>query len=231
MMDSVLDKNLNNLNLFWQALNVDEEEGLFIHQTWPNKQWLADFSLPDRKTKKLLLTNKTFSTISSVEGDFSGMKVKSHLTVMSLALKENNGGDVLPASNAHNIIQLSNKDSAVTWAAACSLAFGYEIDANVIQNLLNNPDASVLAYMVDGDIAGTAISYKSSDTLGIHQLGTVPNFRKMGVAAALMDYLITSAQQDDIHYISLQASQSGLHLYEKMGFEKLTKITSLVVVE
>jgi ribosomal protein S18 acetylase RimI-like enzyme len=67
--------------------------------------------------------------------------------------------------------------------------------------------------------------------LGIHQEGTVPGFRKMGVAAALMEHLIIQAQYDGIDYVSLQASKAGLHLYEKMGFQELTRITSLVAAE
>jgi hypothetical protein len=30
-MDWVLHKNLNNLNPFWQALNAEEQDGLFTH--------------------------------------------------------------------------------------------------------------------------------------------------------------------------------------------------------
>ena len=85
--------------------------------------------------------------------------------------------------------------------------------------------------MIDGEIAGTAISYRTNDTLGLHQVGTVPSFRKMGVAAALIQHLVAQAQHDDIDYVSLQASQAGLHLYEKMGFQAIGKLTSLLVTK
>ena len=53
----------------------------------------------------------------------------------------------------------------------------------------------------------------------------------MGVAAALMEYLIHQAQRDGIDYMSLQASQAGINLYEKLGFKALTKITSLITAQ
>lgn len=230
-MDLQLHKNLNNLNLFWQALNASQQDGLFTHTTWPNKQWRADFSLPKGFA---LAPGQTFSTIAKHSTqDLSGYVVKSQLVVMNLSFeKEEQGQKQRHVNKTHQkIIKLASGVSATTWATACGLAFGYEVDANVILRLLNNPNANVLSYMVDDHIAGTAISYKSGDTLGIHQVGTVPNFRKMGVAAALMEYLLTQAQHDDIDFVSLQASQAGMHLYKKMGFQALTKITSLIAAE
>ena len=228
-MDWVLHKNLNNLNLFWQAFNAEEQDGLFTHTSWPNKQWLADFSLP---TDIVLPAGKTFITIAELNsGKLSGYAVKGQLMVMNLSLKNDEKKQQPVNHTSQKIIKLTSKDSATTWATACGSAFGYEIDHNVIQRLLNDPKASVLAYIIDDQIAGTAISYKTCDTLGIHQVGTVPNFRKMGVAAALMEHLIIQAQYADINYVSLQASKAGLHLYEKIGFQELTKISSLVAAE
>jgi ribosomal protein S18 acetylase RimI-like enzyme len=228
-MDWVLHKNLNNLNLFWQALNAEEQDGLFTHTFWPNKQWFADFSLPSGIA---LPAGKTFITIAELNsGKLSGYAVKGQLVVMNLSLK-NNAKKQQPVNyTSQKIIKLTSEESATIWATSCGLAFGYEIDHNVIQKLLNDPKASVLSYIINDQIVATAISYKSGDTLGIHQLGTVPGFRKMGVAAALMEHLIIQAQYDDIDYVSLQASKAGLHLYEKMGFQELTKITSLVAAE
>jgi len=230
-MDLLLDKNLNNLNHFWQALNASEKNGLCIHKSWPNKQWHTNFSLPSSEAAITLSANKVFSTAANMDNELTGFTVKSHLVVMSLALKERSDVQDLARENSANVVKLTNENSANSWATACSLAFGYVIDAEVIKGLLNNANASVLAYMIDGEIAGTAISYRTNDTLGLHQVGTVPNFRKMGVAAALMQYLVAQAQLDEIDYVSLQASQAGLHLYEKMGFQAIGKLTSLLVTK
>ncbi|MCJ8295737.1 MAG: GNAT family N-acetyltransferase [Colwellia sp.] len=228
-MDLALKSNLNNLNEYWQALDVSEQDGLFAHTSWPNKQWHADFSLPSYKASVSLPKDKTFSTITDInDQELSGFSVKSQLVIMNLSLANNQTalGQIHP-----QIVKLSSKENAATWATACGLAFGYVIDADVIQALLNNPEASVWAYMVDGEIAGTAISYSSDNTLGIHQLGTVPSFRKMGIADALMKHLLAQASSEGFNTVSLQASKAGLHLYEKMGFKALGNITSLVITK
>ena len=231
-MTLTLTKNINNLNHFWQALNASENEGLFSHNTWPNKHWRADFGLPSDISNLRVPAGKTYSTITeqNLQG-LSGCAVKSQLVIMNLSLPQAENSQTATERKHPKIIKLTRDDSATTWATACGLAFGYTIDATVIQGLLNNPNASVFAYLVDGQIAGTAISYQSGDTLGIHQVGTVPNYRKMGIAAALMEHLIDQAKYNDISYVSLQASKAGLHLYEKMGFKALAKLTSIVALD
>ena len=226
-MNLALNSNLNNLNEFWQALNATEQDGCFTHNAWPNKHWHADFRLPNDKVSVSLPLGKTFSTIDDIHGqELTGLAVKIQLVMMNLSLDKNHQTTV--GQTHPQIVKLSSKENAATWATACSLAFGYVIDAGVIQDLLNNPKASVWAYMLDGQIAGTAISYRSTDTLGIHQLGTVPSFRKMGIAESLMKHLLAQASSAGVNTVSLQASKAGLHLYEKMGFQALGNITGLV---
>ncbi len=226
-----LERNINNLNQFWQALNAKEENGVFTHTSWPNKQWRSDFSFPQAQSagSKLVDTlpvDKSFSTLATIgASELNGLTVKNQLIPMNLTLDAPNK---INNDSVDNIVKLNREDSAENWTIACGLAFGYTLDAEVIQQLLHDENASVIAYLLDGNIAGTAISYQTGDTLGIHQLGTVPDFRKMGVAATLMDYLLNEARQSDtVEHVSLQASQAGLHLYEKMGFQALGTLTSV----
>lgn len=228
-MKKILRKNLNNLNLFWQALNTQEQHGLFTHTSWPNKQWCADFSLPNHVA---LPAGKVFSTVSEQHAlEISKLSIKGQLVIMNLSIDKETTTQKPNSQSPHQIITLAYEEDASDWASACGLAFGYDVDAKVIQGLLKDPNARVLAYIIDNKIAGTAISYRTGDTLGVHQVGTVPSYRKMGVAAALMEYLVHQAQHDGIDYISLQASQAAINLYEKLGFKALTKITSLITAE
>ncbi|MBU2894587.1 GNAT family N-acetyltransferase [Colwellia sp. D2M02] len=231
-----LDRNLANLNQFWQQLNASHKEGIFSHQSWPYKQWQADFTLPNKALTEILLTDSNqgnvFTTVDQSDLPLIDFKLKSHLVVMTLKMNNVSEHSATHSDGVEEngvvIKKLNKDDSALCWAEACGLAFGYDIDANVVQGLLKDTNTSVLAYIINGEIAGTAISYQSGDTLGIHQLGTVPNYRKMGVAAKLMTYLLKQAQDNGCHYVSLQASQAGLHLYEKMGFKALAKLNSWV---
>ncbi len=228
-MELALNKNLNNLNLFWQALNANFVKNVFTHASWPNKKWYADFTKPIDFSNLALPINKTFSTIADLNNsELTDLVIKNQLIVMYLPL-EGDGNQQRLAGDIHpNIVKLDNESDATLWAKACGLAFGYEIDAHVIYGLLKNPNASVFAYMQDKQIAGTAISFRSGDTLGIHQLGTVPGYRKMGIAASIMQHLIAQAYGEKKKLISLQASQAGLPLYESLGFKIQGKLTSLM---
>ena len=230
-MKLALNKNLNNLNQFWQSLDANKKNDIFSHQSWPNKQWKTDFTLPSASLNWLLPVNKSYSTLTDVsdhEVSKLGLVVKNQLVAMSLSLKTDDGTHIKVGEKHSKIVKLNIKEDATRWAVACGQAFGYEIDASVIQGLLKDSNASVFSYMVDDQIAGTAISYKSGDTLGIHQLGTVSSFRKMGIAASLMQHLLSQANSEGAHFVTLQASKAGLHLYERLGFQALGKITSLM---
>jgi len=229
-MDLALSKNLNNLNHFWQALNTDESNDFYTHKSWPNKHWQAGFNLPDNISSATLPKNKVISTIVDLSNQkISGLVVKNQLMVMNLALDQGVNSSI--GKTHSKIVKLSGEENAIKWSQGCGQAFGYEIDTRVIQDLLKNSNASVFAYLIDGEIAGTAISYKTGDTLGIHQLGTVPSFRKMGVALALMEHILAQAVSQNCHFVSLQASQAGLYMYEKLGFQSLGKLTSLVAAK
>lgn len=233
-MKQAIERNINNLNQFWQALTASEKGGVFTHTSWPNKQWRSDFGLPERQSFEhslfeALPTGKSYSTLATIEArDLVGLTIKNQLTPMNLILEDTKPNGELFEESVEKIIKLRPTDSAKHWTLACGKAFRYSLDEAVIQQLLQNPSASVIAYMVNGNIAGTAISYQTGDTLGVHQLGTVPDYRKMGVAAGLMHYILHEAQQKEaVEHVSLQASKAGLHLYEKMGFNALGTLTSV----
>ncbi len=227
-MNVELERNLINLNQFWQALNANKKDNILTHVSWPNKQWRSDFSLPEHELSETMIAGKSFSTIIDINiNEFNAITIKNQLIPMNVNVDKQ---ELFVEESYSKVVTLTADDNAEKWSLACGLAFGYTIDANVIQRLLSNVNATVLAYLVEGEIAGTAISYQTCDALGIHQLGTVPSFRKMGVAAALMDYIINKAKQSDvINNVCLQASPAGIHLYEKMGFQALGKLTSMVL--
>ncbi|PKF49752.1 GNAT family N-acetyltransferase [Enterovibrio nigricans] len=114
---------------------------------------------------------------------------------------------------------------------ACSEAFAYSLDETVIQHVLTDPNCYLFALFKDGKIAGTVLLFQTGRTLGIHQLGTVRAYRKMGVAAQLMAHSLSFASELGCGYAVLQASKAGIPLYSKLGFEQLATITSVQAVE
>jgi GNAT superfamily N-acetyltransferase len=70
----------------------------------------------------------------------------------------------------------------------------------------------------------------ASITLSIHDniariddVGTLPEFQGKGYASALMRYVLSRAKRLGAHYGFLESSDSGLGVYQKLGFDPLFK--------
>lgn len=49
---------------------------------------------------------------------------------------------------------------------------------------------------------------------------TRPVYRRRGFACALLEQLISDARKMDLSYLELKATEQGLHLYQRLGFNK-----------
>ncbi|NTS78823.1 GNAT family N-acetyltransferase [Catenovulum sp. SM1970] len=229
----VMHNNINNMNVYWQALGAKSEGGYFINHTWPNKIWSANLSLDLNEQSKLLNAGQSLMTVDVISEDelaTSPVVLKGQLVMMDLDLTT--GSNATPSQTdlskqGRAIVQVEDQAQADLWTEACSKAFNYQIDKDAIRQFIQDENSFVLALTIDGEIAATAIGYLTGDTLGIHQVGTVPDFRKQGAAAQLMHYLLEIAVEKSCTTVSLQASKAGFHLYQKLGFNQVGTLTSL----
>ncbi|HYL38641.1 MAG TPA: GNAT family N-acetyltransferase [Bryobacteraceae bacterium] len=68
--------------------------------------------------------------------------------------------------------------------------------------------------------AGVAIT---GDVVGLYSVATLPQHRRLGFAEAIMRHVIGQARESaGIERTVLQSTSSGLSLYEKMGYRKVT---------
>jgi GNAT superfamily N-acetyltransferase len=70
-----------------------------------------------------------------------------------------------------------------------------------------------------GRAVTTAASMLTGDVIGLYSVATVPHFRRQGFAEAIMRQIIDQAR---VPRTVLQSTQSGLALYEKMGYRAVT---------
>lgn len=219
-MTTALQQNLNNLHHFWAAMPNEQSKGIQSHSQWPNKVWASDFSLFTHKSSnsQALVTTEQTDINDALSSAF---KVKFSLTMMNLTLDESQG------KPAAQVTTISTTGQLNTWTRACSEAFGYDIDASALTPLLTNPDASILAYLINDDIAATAITYKTGGVMGIHQMGVTPNFRGKGLARDLMLHILATAKEQNCSFATLQASKAGMPLYTQLGFKPLAPIYHL----
>ena len=57
----------------------------------------------------------------------------------------------------------------------------------------------------------------------IDDVGTLPEFQGKGYASALMRYVLSEAKKLGARHCFLESSDSGLGVYQKLGFESLFK--------
>lgn len=67
----------------------------------------------------------------------------------------------------------------------------------------------------------TGMFVRGSGSVGIHRIGTLPEFRKRGIGTAVTYLPLHEFKKQGINQALLLASSSGYSLYEKMGFKKL----------
>lgn len=73
--------------------------------------------------------------------------------------------------------------------------------------------------LVDGEsaVAG-AWSFRSSEEVGIYAVGTVPRWRRRGLARELMLHVLSDVRRAGALSASLQSTAMGQPLYESLGF-------------
>lgn len=89
-----------------------------------------------------------------------------------------------------------------------------------------NPDLGiVLAVFYRNEIPVATIELFPSDaeTIGLYGLATLANQRGKGIGSAMLTYALNLAQSLGYKNAVLQASQDGIEIYKKMGFQTFTQ--------
>ncbi len=137
-------------------------------------------------------------------------------------------GDALETKDTHSLklSLIQGSADAENWADVCGRAFGYSLDARVIDQLQYQPNVEVLWAERNEQVVATAILYRTGPVIGVHQVGVPPEFQGKGIAREFMEALLLRAKSLDAEYVSLQASAAGEPLYHKLGFQSQFKIRS-----
>ena len=93
--------------------------------------------------------------------------------------------------------------------------------ANALKRNINLRHFSL--YKQDKPIASITLSMHNNTIARIDDVGTVPAFQGKGYASALMRYVLSEAKKLGARHCFLESSDSGLGVYQKLGFETLFK--------
>ncbi|HTS50998.1 MAG TPA: GNAT family N-acetyltransferase [Bryobacteraceae bacterium] len=75
----------------------------------------------------------------------------------------------------------------------------------------------------NGKAVTTAATMITGDVIGLYSVATLPQYRRLGFAEAIMREVIEQARaRDGVERTVLQSTPSGLSLYEQMGYRTVT---------
>jgi ribosomal protein S18 acetylase RimI-like enzyme len=122
-------------------------------------------------------------------------------------------------------------DQATRAAFAHITSVAFEIPQTICRDIYDQERAwngdfqGYLGYAGDAAITATAVVI-AGGVVGLYSVGTLPQYRRRGYAEAIMRETLRAAQErTGIEASVLQATDSGISLYQRMGFRKLTKFS------
>jgi len=121
-------------------------------------------------------------------------------------------------------------DGIAIFARVCADAFGRPPGlADVFTpDLLAAPGLEAyLAWMDDAPVA-TAMLMRTGDVAGIYSVGTLPEWRGRGIGEAVTWHAVERGRELGCTMASLQASEMGQPVYERMGFRTVSRYRTYV---
>lgn len=103
-----------------------------------------------------------------------------------------------------------------------------EVNLVLGEKTLSVPTVRHYLGWLDDKAVATATLVLSGRAAGIWNVGTLPEYRHRGVAAAIMRHVLAEARSMGFYSSMLLASSEGLPLYERLGYETLSTIRIFV---
>ncbi|MGN7824331.1 GNAT family N-acetyltransferase [Chitinophaga sp. 22536] len=153
----------------------------------------------------------------------AGFQPKMTLQGMIIYLRENPPG----ACSDKIVFRLAESEAdAYSFATIAAGSFNYRVDGAVVARLLGQENKiKVFTGTVDGAPACSGlIYYDEAGNAGLHFIGTLPEFRGKGLAAAMTTRLLQECVEDGRRYCVLHASKAGLPIYTRLGFEPVKEV-------
>ncbi|WP_109830052.1 GNAT family N-acetyltransferase [Reichenbachiella versicolor] len=232
-MNSSIEKNIYNLTSLWQTVGEEHqsffsysnfEYSIVPHSQWPNRLWFTkemnDEAVHQAKSKLESIPEKLIVPIwdmgnQDLDPFLNELGVQPVFQQIGMSLEPK---DILATSPLLKLIKVSNEAEATVWSETFLQSFGYKISSSTLLKTYNSIDYFLVHK--EGKPVGTVITFETKDTLGIHAMGVIPQYRKQGIANEIMGKVINAAIEKNISLLTLQASDMGKGLYLKLGFQE-----------
>ena len=92
-----------------------------------------------------------------------------------------------------------------------------------VNSIVRNSISDV-EYLVDSDYNASCVAlYEKNSILGLYCLGTIPEYRKKGIAKSLINYGLNQVQHKNLDFLMLETYEHDnlLKFYSNLGFEQI----------
>jgi ribosomal protein S18 acetylase RimI-like enzyme len=115
------------------------------------------------------------------------------------------------------------KNDSLLWSEIFCKSYDCYEWINEVNKIVTNSCHDV-EYLIDvKDHASCVALYEKNSILGLYCLGTLPKYRKKGLARLLIDYALNKVKTRNLDFLMLETYQRDnlLGFYSKLGFEKV----------
>jgi ribosomal protein S18 acetylase RimI-like enzyme len=142
---------------------------------------------------------------------------------------------VLPPSRwmpALECRRVSNAEASLAFCYITSKTFhlSFEISKQIYntERMWSSDMVAYVGYLGDAPIA-TAATVTSAGAVGIYSVATLPEYQRRGFGERIVRHALEEAQRTTgIERSVLQSTRAGLRLYQRMGYQHVTRVTVYV---
>jgi GNAT superfamily N-acetyltransferase len=128
------------------------------------------------------------------------------------------------SNSRHKLKVIEDEADLCPWVDAVNEAFGKSHNPEFYLKLLGDDDITFYAGYIDDKIVATTMLFKSSQTAGIHSVGTLKEHRGKRLGTLLTKRAFYDARLKGCRFGVLQASEMGKRVYGKIGFTEYCKV-------
>lgn len=224
---------INNLFEFWEYIGLqggggkNEDTYKYIYSSnmsWPSKVFGIDSKRLDFEQLHLKMENGILpNSLGIIEDKLTDNLLLSHNFKKGYVVKGmflNLSSVDKPKDNFPTIQQVNTESEAVEFAKVASASFGYKIHPKTIIPLIGS-ESKIRLYLGrhKGSFVSCGIIFLDENKVsGIHMIGTIPEYRELGLGKIMTTKLLFEAFKNQCNTVVLVASESGERIYSKMGF-------------
>ncbi|WP_025666351.1 GNAT family N-acetyltransferase [Aquimarina megaterium] len=224
---------INHLFEFWEYIGTqggffNREEGYVYTKpeknSWPNKVFGIDPEIVNLKQLYAQMKNGALpKSLGVAENENIEKRLLQHnfeQQSMVKAMFLETSKTTMPADDFATITPVDNDKKAIIFARVSSNSFGYQILSETIISLIKHQKNMHLFLGKHNDeyVSCGIIYHDKNGYSGIHMIGTLPEYRGMGLGKIMTNKLLFEAYQNQSDIVFLVASTPGERIYSKIGF-------------